>query len=115
MNIDSKMVVLDIKFTNINIDEVIDNIEDILHELDIKVLRTIKHVFPNGGATILKVLSASHIAIHTWPEYNYMSIDIFTCSGEGNANDISNAILIKHSKNIDKVHSRSIDRGEFIR
>jgi S-adenosylmethionine decarboxylase proenzyme len=25
------------------------------------------------------VIAESHIAIHSWPEYNYAAVDIFTC------------------------------------
>ena len=31
------------------------------------------------GATGYLLLSESHISIHTWPEYDYAAVDIFTC------------------------------------
>ena len=34
---------------------------------------------PYGISGVL-IISESHITIHTWPEYNYVGIDIFTCS-----------------------------------
>ena len=39
---------------------------------------TIKKFVPRG-VTGYALLTESHIAIHTWPEYNYAAIDIFTC------------------------------------
>ncbi len=42
-------------------------------------LRSVKHVFPNGGFTMLILLSESHASIHTYPEYNACFVDIFTC------------------------------------
>ncbi len=43
------------------------------------------HLFPavNGvsGVTGMVILSESHAAIHTWPEYNYASITLSSCSG----------------------------------
>lgn len=33
----------------------------------------------SGGFTAFAALSESHISIHTWPEYDYAAIDIFTC------------------------------------
>ncbi|MBF0522525.1 MAG: adenosylmethionine decarboxylase [Candidatus Omnitrophica bacterium] len=35
--------------------------------------------FPVRGMTGVLVLAESHIAIHTWPEHQYIAIDLFTC------------------------------------
>jgi S-adenosylmethionine decarboxylase len=32
-----------------------------------------------SGYSILQIIQESHIAFHTWPEYNYLAIDIFSC------------------------------------
>ena len=37
------------------------------------------HKFNPHGITGYALLSSSHIAIHTWPEHNYTSIDVFAC------------------------------------
>jgi S-adenosylmethionine decarboxylase len=42
-------------------------------------LKTSIHKFPLQGITGIVILAESHIAIHTWPECNYMAVDIFTC------------------------------------
>ncbi|MBN1913317.1 MAG: adenosylmethionine decarboxylase [Candidatus Omnitrophica bacterium] len=42
-------------------------------------IKTIVHKFPVQGVTGVILLAESHIAIHTWPEHDYISIDIFTC------------------------------------
>lgn len=42
-------------------------------------LKTTIHKFPVQGVTGVVLLAESHIAIHTWPEYNYLAVDIFTC------------------------------------
>jgi len=34
---------------------------------------------PWGGFTAIVALAESHISIHTWPEYRYAALDIFTC------------------------------------
>jgi S-adenosylmethionine decarboxylase len=31
------------------------------------------------GYSILQIIQESHIAFHTWPEYNYLAVDIFSC------------------------------------
>lgn len=35
--------------------------------------------FSPTGASGVAVIAESHISIHTWPEYNYAAVDIFTC------------------------------------
>ncbi|MCM8779504.1 MAG: adenosylmethionine decarboxylase [Candidatus Omnitrophica bacterium] len=42
-------------------------------------LKVAVHKFPHQGITGVVILAESHIAIHTWPEYGYLAIDIFTC------------------------------------
>ena len=37
------------------------------------------HKFQPQGLTGVILLAESHIAIHAWPEINYLAIDIFTC------------------------------------
>ncbi len=40
------------------------------------------HTFDGGGLTLLAVISSSHIAVHTWPEKNYLHLDVFSCNGK---------------------------------
>jgi len=35
--------------------------------------------FPPQGVSGVVVISESHVSIHTWPEYGYGAIDIYTC------------------------------------
>jgi S-adenosylmethionine decarboxylase proenzyme len=37
------------------------------------------HKFSPYGVSGVVVIAESHIAIHTWPEYLYAAVDIFTC------------------------------------
>lgn len=42
------------------------------------ITQTFHHFSPLGvsGAVII---AESHLAIHTWPEYRYAAVDVFTC------------------------------------
>ncbi len=42
-------------------------------------LEVIAHKFSPHGLTGVVLLAESHIALHSWPEINYLAIDIFTC------------------------------------
>ena len=37
------------------------------------------HKFSPQGITGVVLLAESHIALHTWPEFSYTAVDIFTC------------------------------------
>ena len=37
------------------------------------------HKFHPIGVTGILAIAESHICIHTWPEYGYAAVDIFTC------------------------------------
>lgn len=37
------------------------------------------HRFEPIGITYFAVISTSHFSIHTWPEYRYAAVDIFSC------------------------------------
>ncbi len=37
------------------------------------------HEFSPFGVSGVVVIAESHVAIHTWPEYGYAAVDIFTC------------------------------------
>lgn len=45
----------------------------------ITVLSSIKQDFPGGGFSGLVLISESHAAIHTWPEYNKAWVELATC------------------------------------
>lgn len=40
------------------------------------------HTFNPHGISGVIVIAESHLAIHTWPEYGYCSIDIYTCGDD---------------------------------
>ena len=43
------------------------------------VLQSVFHRFSPYGVSGVVVIAESHLTIHTWPEYGYAAIDIFTC------------------------------------
>lgn len=47
-----------------------------------EVKEAIFHRFSPFGISGVVVISESHVAIHTWPEYGYAAVDIYTCGQE---------------------------------
>jgi spermidine synthase len=46
------------------------------------VINSTFHHFSPFGVSGVVVIQESHLAIHTWPEYGYAAVDIFTCGNE---------------------------------
>ena len=45
-------------------------------------LRSWKFGGEKGGVSVIALIKESHIAVHTWREYNYATVDIYTCGKE---------------------------------
>jgi len=48
-------------------------------EANAEVLQTAFHRFTPQGVSGVVVIAESHLSIHTWPEYGYAAMDIYTC------------------------------------
>ena len=48
------------------------------------VVESVFHMFNPYGVSGAVVISESHLTIHTWPEYGYASVDLFTCGDQVN-------------------------------
>jgi len=51
------------------------------------------HRFSPQGVSGVVVIAESHISIHTWPEYGYAAVDVFTCGTSVNP-EIAAEVLI---------------------
>ena len=54
-------------------------LETICEAYNVTVLNRAAHEFSPQGLSILYLLSESHISIHTFPERDYIALDIYTC------------------------------------
>jgi S-adenosylmethionine decarboxylase proenzyme len=62
-----------------NIEDITQLLDNICKKYDYHVLHVVKHEFSPHGISILYLLSESHISIHTFPEREYLALDIYTC------------------------------------
>jgi len=69
------------------------------------------HTFNPHGVSGVVVIAESHLAIHTWPEYRYAAIDVFTC-GETVDPVIATEVLKEYLK-AQKISTVQINRGEL--
>jgi S-adenosylmethionine decarboxylase len=70
------------------------------------------HAFPNGGYTGVVCLTESHLSIHTWPEQNYLTFDIFLSNYLKDNRDITKAFYqrVKQYFNATVVFEQTIER-----
>lgn len=95
-----------------------DFIEHILKTANVHLLSKNIHFFDfnhenkkiDGAFTALYLLSESHLSIHTWPEKNYIAIDIFTC-GNCNINYIAEKFIDYFEPKSKKL--TLLERGKF--
>lgn len=46
------------------------------------MVQSVIHEFNPHGISGVIVIEESHFSVHTWPEYGYCALDIFTCGDE---------------------------------
>jgi S-adenosylmethionine decarboxylase len=76
----------------------------------LKVSESYKQFEPYG-ATGFILLEESHISIHTWPEFNFAAIDVFSCK------PINKDIIIELLSDFfetNNIHVNSIQRGSIL-
>ncbi len=70
------------------------------------------HFTPQGVSGTV-VIAESHLNIHTWPEYNYAAIDLFTCGVDLNPDPAIAYILDKTDANRHVI--KTLERGNHLK
>jgi len=68
------------------------------------------HRFSPQGVSGVVVIAESHLALHTWPEYGCVSVDLFTCSPLMRAEAV--APFLKEAFAAQGVSEKKVLRGE---
>ena len=75
------------------------------------VVDTRFHAFSPQGVSGMVIIKESHFSIHTWPEHNFASVDIYTCGETINFEKAVNW-LTKELKAGDCIQ-KHFERGNF--
>jgi len=86
LNALGRHLLLELKLCNEEVLDDIDFLRDCLNEAAIQSGATVVgesfyHFSPCGVSGVVNI-AESHIAIHTWPEYRYAAVDVFTCGDD---------------------------------
>jgi S-adenosylmethionine decarboxylase len=77
-----------------------------VHLLDLRV-----YPFSPVGVTGMAIVSESHLVIHTWPEYGYAAVDVFTC---GSPRDPQDAVgVLRRLYKPERIGVMEINRGQL--
>ncbi len=68
----------------------------------VTVIDSLNHCFTPQGYTAVLVLEESHLSIHTWPEHNYVSIDLYSCNLQTDFHAIKDFLADKFQATITK-------------
>ncbi len=53
------------------------------------------HRFSPQGVSGVVVIAESHLSVHTWPEYGYAAVDVFTCGSVVNPRVAAEVLIEK--------------------
>lgn len=54
-------------------------VEEVVDGAELNKVGSIYKQFDPYGVTAVVLISESHVSLHTWPEYELVNLDIFTC------------------------------------
>jgi S-adenosylmethionine decarboxylase len=86
--------------------------DDIVIDLALTKLGEVYHSFPGAGYTAVVCLTESHVSIHTWPEHNVATFDVFLSNFE---NDNSGKVKLFFDLVILKMTGTIVHKQEIIR
>lgn len=66
-------------------------------------LHEVVHAFSPHGVTGVIVIAESHFSIHTWPEYGFAAVDLFTCGEQ-----VDPYVAFEHLKPALRAESHSV-------
>ena len=79
--------------------------------LDVNLLDLRVYPFSPVGVTGIAIVSESHLVIHTWPEYGYAAVDLFTCGAVRDPQDAVN--VLRRLFKPDRIGVMEINRGQM--
>lgn len=106
MNALGRHLLLELKDCNSEVLNDLEFLKSSLTETAVQIGATVIgdsfHRFSPQGVSGVVIISESHLFIHTWPEYGYAAVDVFTC---GETVDPTLAVKLLVEKLGSKSHS----------
>lgn len=88
---------------------IMDTLEKACEIAGATIVSKMGYNFSPYGVTAVVIIAESHLAVHTWPEFQYAAVDLFTC---GSSVDPWQAFeFVKLAFKATKVEVRELPRG----
>lgn len=84
-----------------------------IERFDLELKSIHSHQFEPVGVTVIAIIGASHVALHTYPEDGHVSVDIFTCT-PGNPGPAQLLAFLKEQLQARWVRSKELIRGQGV-
>jgi S-adenosylmethionine decarboxylase proenzyme len=102
---------LNIPIDHFSVDFLKASLLEACQEAELTIIDIYAYLFSPHGSTIIVILQESHISIHTWPEYQFISLDIFVCDEQTKAEKALEYLTKKlQPQNVTKL---PVIRGEY--
>ncbi len=62
-------------------------VEDVVKRAGLTKVGSVYKQFNPHGVTGIVLIAESHVSIHTWPEYELVNLDVFTCGDTGKVDE----------------------------
>lgn len=86
--------------------------DSLIAELQLQKVGEVYHAFDNGGFTAVVCLTESHVSIHTWPEFETATFDVFLSNF---CNDNTEKVKLFHRRTLDFFEATEISKHEVTR
>lgn len=64
------------------VEEVREILDRVISQAELRAITSSYHQFEPSGVSCVYLLHESHLSVHTWPEYGYVALDIFSCDSD---------------------------------
>lgn len=108
MDVKGRHLLVDLWLDEKMTDEIVNKIASVVDE-DLTVVQKNQFYFEPYGLTMAYILAESHFTVHTYPEHNYLSMDIYICNEEINLDLILEKML--SGVKVKKLTRKLLERG----
>ena len=95
-----------------NLDAVKETLVEAAKRAQATIVDVVFHEFNPFGISGVVVIAESHLSIHTWPEYRYAAVDVFSC-GDVLQPEIAANYLAKEF-GAERMSVVEVQRGTFV-